>query len=377
MANYKFVYNALEVDIELPVDDYLMLEFDVLDVSRIADFISRLSASISNIPTLTADTLIILNAMAWSVDENVGWVAPLNSLAECIPNKIIVINGKLSNVSRNIPELKFGLYRICQFSQFSNLIFDKQSIESGRDVAQDINYPRDKKLYWASTKDILWRRYMLAGLYENNIIEDSLVNYKCIESAIPHDITQYNDEENLDEYTNVKTIAHKVENREHIIDDCVFMQHRVPLPPLDSTDQVEKTDPAFYLRAFVGLTVETFYECPGIFFSEKVFNSIAYKQIFFYVGGHNAVKYLRDKGYNTFDHVFDTSYDDIEHPWQRLLAARRSLIEFLNKPLEEIAEIYNDCKPLIEQNFELYRNDDFGKNLHQSIDHFLNNEKTA
>ena len=163
MANYKFVYNALAVDIHLPVDDYILLEFTPMDINNPADFISRLSDSIGNVPTATADTLVILNAMAWNVDENIGWIDPLNSFAECIPNKIIVINGRLNNVSRDIPELKFGLYRINQFSQFANLIYDKQVAVSGRDATQDIHYPKDKKLYWANTKDIYWRRYMLAG----------------------------------------------------------------------------------------------------------------------------------------------------------------------------------------------------------------------
>ena len=38
MANFNFVYNGLGVDIELPVDDYLMLPFDMLDINDPADF---------------------------------------------------------------------------------------------------------------------------------------------------------------------------------------------------------------------------------------------------------------------------------------------------------------------------------------------------
>ena len=177
MANFNFVYNGLGVDIELPVDDYLMFQFDMLDVNDPADFISRLSDSIANVPASPAPPLIILNAMHGNLDENNGWIAPLNSLADCISNKIIVINGRLNNISRDISELKFGLYRVNQFSQFANLIYDRQVKVSGRDATQDINHPKDKKLYWASTKDIYWRRYMLAGLHSNDVIKDSLVNY--------------------------------------------------------------------------------------------------------------------------------------------------------------------------------------------------------
>jgi len=363
MANFNFVYNALDVDIHIPVDDYILIEFTPHDINDPADFISRLSNSISNTPTATADTLVILNAMAWNVDENIGWIAPLNSFAECVSNKIIVINGRLNNVSYDLhlPELKFGLYRINQFSQFANLIYDKQVEVSGRDTTQDIYYPKDKKLYWANTKDIYWRRYMLAGLHNNDVIKSSLVNYKCIVSDIPSDIRTSNQ--------SVK---------QHVISECDSVQDIVPLPSLDNTIEVEHTDCKFHLRTFVGLTVETFYECKGIFFSEKVFNSIAYKQIFFYVGAQGALDWLRThRGYNTFDHIIDTSYDSIQDNWERLIAARKSLLDFINQPIEKIAEIYNDCKPLIEQNFEIFRDEGFPNDLYYTIEYHLNNEKAT
>lgn len=362
MANFNFVYNGLDIDIHIPVDDYILIEFTPHDINDPADFISRLSDSISNVPTATADTLVILNAMAWNVDENIGWISPLNSFAECVPNKIIVINGRLNDVSYNLPELKFGLYRINQFSQFANLIYNKQVEVSGRDTTQDIYYPKDKKLYWANTKDIYWRRYMLAGLHNNDVIKDSLVNYKCIVSDIPS--------------SDMRTSNQSV--KQHVISECDSVQDIVPLPSLDNTIEVEHTDCKFHLRTFVGLTVETFYESLGIFFSEKVFNSIAYKQIFFYVGAQGALDWLRThRGYNTFDHIIDTSYDNIQDNWERLIAARKSLLDFINQPIEKIAEIYNDCKPLIEQNFEIFRDEGFSNDLYYTIEHHLNNEKAT
>jgi hypothetical protein len=366
MANFNFVYNGLGVDIELPVDDYLMFQFDMLDVNDPADFISRLSDSIANVPASPAPPLIILNAMHGNLDENNGWIAPLNSLADCISNKIIVINGRLNNISRDISELKFGLYRVNQFSQFANLIYDRQVKVSGRDATQDINHPKDKKLYWASTKDIYWRRYMLAGLHSNDVIKDSLVNYKCIVSDIPNDINTYA----------VRTSDESV--RQHVISECASMHNVVPLPSLDDTIEVEHTDCKFHLRALVGLSIETFYESPGIFFSEKIFNSIAYKQIFFYVGAQGALEWLRNhRGYNTFDHIIDTSYDSIQDNWERLIAARKSLLDFINQPIEKIAEIYDDCKPLIEQNFEIFRDEGFSNDLYYTIKYHLDNEKAT
>jgi len=362
MANFNFVYNGLAVDIHIPIDDYILIEFTPHDINDPTDFISRLSDSISNVPTATADTLVILNAMAWNVDENIGWISPLNSFAECVPNKIIVINGRLNDVSYNLPELKFGLYRINQFSQFANLIYNKQVEVSGRDTTQDIYYPKDKKLYWANTKDIYWRRYMLAGLHNNDVIKDSLVNYKCIVSDIPS--------------SDMRTSNQSV--KQHVISECDSVQDIVPLPSLDNTIEVEHTDCKFHLRTFVGLTVETFYESSGIFFSEKVFNSIAYKQIFFYVGAQGALDWLRThRGYNTFDHIIDTSYDNIQDNWERLIAARKSLLDFINQPIEKIAEIYNDCKPLIEQNFEIFRDEGFSNDLYYTIKYHLDNEKAT
>jgi regulator of RNase E activity RraB len=49
-------------------------------------------------------------------------------------------------------------------------------------------------------------------------------------------------------------------------------------------------------------------------------------------------------------------------------------LNFVNQPIEKIAEIYNDCKPLIEQNFEIFRDEGFPNDLYYTIEHHLKNE---
>jgi hypothetical protein len=126
----------------------------------------------------------------------------------------------------------------------------------------------------------------------------------------------------------------------------------VPLPAIDNTIEFTQTDVGFYLNSYLGIVADTFYN-QGVFFSEKIFNAINYQQLFFYIAAPGSVEYLRQQGYCTFDDIIDTSYDKIQEHGQRLIAARSSLIEFLNQPLDMIQAAYKKCIDGIRHNKDL------------------------
>lgn len=365
MANYKLVYNDFVVNFDIPVDHYVLLEFNPWSIEDPNKYVNNLSQTISTAPGLSENSLIILDGMGWCVNENEGWVKILNSFADSIPNRILLLTGKLTEEHNadTFPDLKFGIVRLCYFQHLANLVYDHNLVESGRDPALDIQYLRDKKLYWASTKDIYWRRYFLAGMLNENVVNDSLINYKCL-------VMDLREEE-------LTSLMRKQQSIQHILHECESINHKVPLPDLDHTVEFQETNVDFYLRSLLGLVIETFYTSSGAFFSEKVFNCIAYKQIFFYVGCKGAVKWLRDQGFYTFDHLFDTSYDDIIDPGERIIAARKTFIDFVKQPLEKIQEIYKLNLRYIEHNFNLFRQKDIVAEAKHSIQNFLNNETTT
>lgn len=368
MPTFDLAYNGFNTDLNIPVKDYLWCSenFGPFVIDNMDWYIDTLSEQVSKHPTLCEETVIILNGLDFSTDENSTWIKKLNQFAENQPQPVILLTGKLTDVSVDYaidpdlgpdvwPDLKFGLIRLNQFIHFANLIHDHNVIKTGRNPIDYIDYHRDKKLYWASTKDVYWRRYMLAGLMP--YLDESLINYKCLDSCIPGD--------------QVEQRVFDTELINHIHSECYSIDNSVPLPYLDDEIHFEKTDITFHLRCFMGLVIETFYESSTVFFSEKLYNIIAYKQIFFYVGGYKSIQYLRDQGYYVFDDVFDLSYDNIQNPGERIVAARKSFLEVMSNPIEQIQEIYYNHRPQIEHNYKLFRQDNFLDKFTSSIKEYI------
>jgi hypothetical protein len=145
----------------------------------------------------------------------------------------------------------------------------------------------------------------------------------------------------------------------------------VPLPSIDNGQGFEDTPIEFYINSYLGIVTDTFFES-GIFLSEKIFNSINYQQLFFYIGPNHTLKHLKSLGYCTFDDVIDTSYDVIEDNAKRLFAARQSLIEFLQQPMDKIQHAYNKSIPAIQHNKNLLSQQRPDIKFTQAIEEVLN-----
>ena len=194
------------------------------------------------------------------------------------------------------------------------------------------------------------------------MLDSGLVNYKCVHTDIPG-----------------PWIQHRIESTwaEHIDHECQSVTDKIPLPPIDNTVEFTQTDVDFYLDSYVGIVIDTFFD-NGVFISEKVFNAMNYQQLFFYVGYQGTLQYLRDQGYYTFDDVIDTSYDTIVEPGARLVAARKSLIEFLQQPEHTIAAAYEKSRPAIKHNKQLVQQQRPDVQFTQNIQDYLNeNRKTT
>ena len=327
------IYDTGEYDIqlEIPTDNFAIVDLYPSHLHPILEHVS-------SIPIQDENTLIVLLGAFQCIQERDFWVKPLNNFCQNIPNPVVVFTGKLTpDAEYDLPTTSFEYHRISMFDLVSNLHWTRRTENSERNWLEDCYRVKNKKFYWSSSKDWYTRRFVLAGLINNNLIKDGLVNYKCVHTDIPGPWVEHQVEQPAAGYIN---------------EQCNLIADHVPLPALDNTIEFSQTNVDFYLDSYLGIVADTFFD-NGVFLSEKVFNAINYQQLFFYIGHHGSLRYLREQGYCTFDDIIDTSYDSIVDSGRRLIAARTSLLEFLNQPTETIRLAYEKSIPAIKHNKQL------------------------
>lgn len=314
-----------EVTLPMPTDNYVALNLYPHDLQPINEYLKQINIR-------DEKTLIVLFGGFQCLEESNHWIESINEFSKSISNPIVVFNGLLvPTVNYQISKTNFLYYRISMFDLVSNLYWNKNN---KREWHNDCYRLRNKKFYWASTKDWYTRRYILSGLIQNNLLDEGLVNYKCLYTNIPSNWLNSNIEPSL-----INQIEH----------ECDSISKYIPLPHLDNTIEFYQTNVDFYLESLLGIVTDTYFH-QGVFFSEKVFNAMNYQQLFFYFGHQGSLQYLKSKGYEIFDDIIDTSYDNIAEPGARLIAARQSLLDFLSQPIEKIRQAYEKKLPAIIHN---------------------------
>lgn len=136
-----------------------------------------------------------------------------------------------------------------------------------------------------------------------------------------------------------------------------------------------------YNNTDIEVVLETLFDDQRLHLTEKSLRPIACGQPFILVATHGSLEYLRSYGFQTFNSVFDESYDTIENPTERLKAVIKIMLEIANwTPAErehKIAELkriadYNH-QHMFSSNFSNYVLDELKINLHQALLEF---EKT-
>lgn len=327
------IYDTGEYDIqlEIPTDNFALAH---LYPSHLHTILEHVNAT----PIQDENTIIILLGAFQCIQERDFWVKPLDNFCQSISNPVVVFTGKLTpDLEYDMPVTSFKYHRISMFDLVSNFHWNKRIENINRNWTKDCLHTKSKKFYWSSSKDWYTRRFILAGLIGNDLIKEGLVNYKCVHTDIPGPWVEHQVEQPAGNY---------------IKEQCNFIANQIPLPALDNTVEFTQTNVNFFLDSYLGIVADTFFD-NGVFLSEKVFNAINYQQLFFYIGHYNSLKFLREQGYYTFDDIIDTSYDSIRESGKRLIAARASLLEFLNQPIEIIRLAYEKSIPAIQHNKNL------------------------
>jgi len=89
-------------------------------------------------------------------------------------------------------------------------------------------------------------------------------------------------------------------------------------------------NPEWYDSTYFSVVVETILQgmAGNRWVSEKSFKPIAYKHPFITIGQHGSLKKLRSQGFETYENLFDESYDDIYDFDQRLNAVIKNIDTF-------------------------------------------------
>jgi len=123
------------------------------------------------------------------------------------------------------------------------------------------------------------------------------------------------------------------------------------------------------------LVTETVASGRRLHLTEKTFKPIALGMPFIIVGTQGSLKYLREYGFQTFNGIWDESYDDAEDDvrTQHIASLLRSLDELPNSAKQDLFE---QCVPVIEHNWNHFYNGGFEAVLWKELTGMLDDIKS-
>ncbi len=140
------------------------------------------------------------------------------------------------------------------------------------------------------------------------------------------------------------------------------------IPNLSNVDQYAFTLPYTsnsYIE-IIGCTSLSNYD-GQIYTSEKIFKPFMSYNIPLFIGQKGLLKTLKKLGFDLFDDVIDTSYDDIECNLERTIKATENIVRLGKLSIEEIHELYNQSREKLEHNNYIMR-----ELYHKQVETFKN-----
>jgi len=132
----------------------------------------------------------------------------------------------------------------------------------------------------------------------------------------------------------------------------------------DSSVNINTDD---YNSTAIQIVAETVFENQRIHLTEKTFQPIVAGQPFVTLSAPGTLEILRYYGFQTFDHVWDESYDKIKDPAERMSAVI-DVIKYLNKH-DKFKELYEKCMPVCEHNRNHFFSTRFESQMLSEYDH--------
>ena len=118
-----------------------------------------------------------------------------------------------------------------------------------------------------------------------------------------------------------------------------------------------------YLETYFNVVSETWPADPSFFVTEKIFKPIVNLQPFIVCGLPGVLKYLKERGYETWGDWFVEDYDETQGVKQRMYAVSKEITRVAQKPLDELHQQYKLSWEKLLHNINHFFNYDHTKGI--------------
>ena len=206
---------------------------------------------------------------------------------------------------------------------------------------EDFKKNVNKKLFliynraWTGTRE--YRLKFLELLVDNGLLD--------------HCQTFFNPTENGEHYQ-THTFKNPVWRPKHVLEN--YFQ-------LSTADSSYSADFATqdYQSTEIEFVLETLFDDDRLHLTEKTLRPIACGQPFILAATHGSLQYLREYGFQTYNSVWDETYDTIQDPYQRMQAIMRLMLEIAARSPDQKCKDARRIQQIADYNHKHFFSKDF------------------
>lgn len=114
-------------------------------------------------------------------------------------------------------------------------------------------------------------------------------------------------------------------------------------------------DPNLLKQSFLQVVIESAFDYPTNYITEKTIWPLLLKRPFVIVGPRYSLRNLQTLGFQTFASWWDESYDSLADPEQRMLAILEIVKEICSYSTQSLQDLCKDMEPVLNYNFDYYQ----------------------
>jgi hypothetical protein len=253
----------------------------------------------------------------------------------------------------------------CNFV-FFNRLFTYTQFQNYR--YEDIQRPIEKHFLTLNRRDNLNRRFNNYLLHKNNLFNKGFVSHQ---RAFDNNYVKKPEDHKLE----INQLRQRDDFDVPLYLQCGYKRHFIDQPVSKSDATINMlTHKTFSSSSCFEIVVETDIE--NLFITEKTLKPIICKKPFLLAASSNSLRFLRKYGFQTFDSLFDESYDTIDIYYDRMHAMYRNVKNMCRHTLTDCSKYVNMYSEIYEFNYNHFLNHswDFNlkRNIQKIIDEFTN-----
>ena len=175
-----------------------------------------------------------------------------------------------------------------------------------------------------------YRALVSALLLHHNLLDDAIISI-----GKEKDLYKYLEDNNKSFHVDVTTKL--LENKKDLSN----------IPEFVKPDQIGK--------AFFNIVLDSYFEPESkednLYFSEKIYIPMYYKQFYILFGRPYSLKYIKSVGYKTFDSIIDESYDEEVDDEKRFLMAFKEVKRICTMTTDQVKNLSQKINNILEYNY--------------------------